>query len=54
MRVSGSSAVPVVETLGLVPSTITMSYRPQRADGTLDAAISFTLICSRKWIRQVQ
>jgi type VI secretion system secreted protein Hcp len=35
------------EQISLSPDTITIAYRPQKADGSLDAAIQFSINCPK-------
>jgi type VI secretion system secreted protein Hcp len=48
VQATTTATVPVVESVGLVPAAITMSYRPRKPDGSLDAAVNFTLTCTKK------
>lgn len=49
VAVAAAKGVPIpMETVTLAPTTITMSYRSQRPDGSLDAPVTFTLSCAKK------
>lgn len=47
VNVNSQAGAYPVESITLQPGVITMSYRPQRSDGTLDPPIQYTLTCGR-------
>lgn len=47
VNVNSQAGAYPVESITLQAGAITMSYRPQRSDGTLDPPIQYTLTCSK-------
>ena len=48
VQASTSEGVLVSESVSLLPTTITISYLPQRPDGSFGTAISYTLACPKR------